>query len=491
MGGIFSKTGRPKLPGAYFNFAGEGASPVPASPGAAVAIPFTHDWGPLDETVRVSSFGQFQAIYGTSDDTDGYRAVRQAFQGEGVDGRGGAGEVVCHRIGAAAAAKAVKTLNNTTPAAALTLTAVYEGTRGNDLKVTTQNYAADSAKNELIILDGTVVLERYRYTDTNITALAADINANSNWVTASGVTSGVALANVSGSSFASGNDGTTILIGDWTDAIAALELSPFAALCAYGLTDSATVTAVIAWAAEQNTLGKRFFTVLGGAADESVSTAVDRSVDCANENILNVGVGTLTDATLGTGGTSQTLGTAEFAARVAGALVARGELRSLTYARFAGVELTAGATLSELETCFDGGVIAFARDSHIDAPVHIKAGLTTWTQDNADGEPTKPYLIYRQPKYVRTMHGIETDLTEWAEDGVLGGSITESTKDAVVGAAKQNLAVRTAAGAIQEGWTVGIDQDPMPTSDDEFIALKINVSFARALEQIYFTVSVG
>ena len=89
------------------------------------------------------------------------------------------------------------------------------------------------------------------------------------------------------------------------------------------------------------------------------------------------------------------------------------------------------------------------------------------------------------------MHGIETDLTEWAEDGVLGGTITQSTKDAVVGAAKQNLAVRTAAGAIQEGWTVVIDQDPMPTSDDEFIALMINVSFARALEQIYFTVSVG
>lgn len=491
MGGIFSKTGRPKLPGAYFNFAGVSPSPLPASPGSAVAIPFTHDWGPLDETVRVNSFAQFQAVYGTTDTTDGYRAVRQAFMGEGVDGRGGAGEVVCHRIGAASAAKATLVLNNTSAAPAITLTARYHGTRGNSLKITTQDYASDSLKNELIILDGTVILERFVYTDTDITSLAAAINSRSQWVTAGSVTTGIALAIVTGTSMASGDNGLTILIGDWTAAIAALELAPFAALCCYGLNDASTKTAVIAWAAAQNLIGKRFFTVFGGAAAESVSTAVTRSTACANPNILNVGVGTITDTTLGTGGTRLALSTSEFAARVAGALVARGELRSLTYARFAGVELTIGPTLAELETCFDGGVIALARDSHTEAPVHIKAGLTTWTQTNADADPTKPYLIYRQPKYVRTMHGIETDLTEWAQDGVLGSSITESTKDAVVGQAKANLAARTAAGAIQEGWTVGIDQDPIPTASDEFIALKINASFARALEQIYFTVSVG
>jgi hypothetical protein len=494
MGGIFSKSNRPSLPGAYFNFENQVVEAVPVASGTAVAIPFTHDWGPFETVTRVSSFAEFQSIFGASDDTDGYRAVKQAFQGEGLEGRGGAGEVVCYRFGASAAAKAAKTLNNTasTPAAAITLTARYEGTRGNDLRVTTQDYAADSDKNELIVLDGTTVLERYRYANTNITDLAAQINASSNWITAGSVTTGTALAEVSGSSFTGGNDGTSTTSTEWADALDAFEVHRFAVLCAYGLTDSGIRTTVATWTDDQNDLGKRFFTVFGGAAAESASTAATRSGGLASPNILNVGIGTITDSTLGSGQTELTLGTAQFCARVAGALAARGESQSLTHARFAGIELTVGATLSDLETAFDSGVIALARDSHSTAPVHIKTGLTTWTQTDADSTPSLPYLIYRQPKYVRTIHGIESDLTQWAEENIIGTQvINENTRETVVGHVKKVLLEREQTGSIQGGWTVGIDQNPPPSDDDEFIALVLAVSFARSLEQVYFTVSVS
>lgn len=490
MGGIFSKSNRPTLPGAYFNFEQQQAAAVPSNPGTAVAIPFTHDWGPFETVTRVSSFAEFQSVFGASDDTEGYRAVRQAFQGEGFDGRGGAGEVVCYRFGGSSAAKAAITLNNSSAAAAITLTARYEGTRGNDLRVTTQDLAADSTKNELIILDGTTIVERYEYADTDITNLAAQINESSDWVTAGSVTSGTALATVSGSALTGGNDGTTLLAADWTAALDALSVHRFAVFCAYGLTDSTIRTTVATWIDDQNDLGKRFFGVFGGAAGETLATARTRSAALANSNIVNVGIGTVTDATLGSGQTSQTLSTAEFAARVAGALAARGEYQSLTHARFAGVELTVGATLSELESAFDAGIVALARDSHATAPVHIKTGLTTWTRSVATAD--KPYLIYRQPKYVRTIHGIEADLTQWAEENIIGVRvINDTTREAVVGEVKARLAEREALGAIQAGWTVGIDQSPPPSDDDEFVAIVISASFARALEQVYFTVSVG
>jgi len=492
MGGIFSKSNRPTLPGAYFNFQSTEPSIVPASPGTSVAIPFTHDWGPFEEVVRVGSFAEFQAIYGSSDDTNGYRAVKQAFQGEGLDGRGGAGEVVCFRHGGSAAAKAVKTLNNTSAAAAITLTAIYEGTRGNDLKVTTQDNAADAAKNDLLIYDGSTLLETYTYTDANITDLAAQINAGSDWVTAGSVTSGTALATVTSSSFASGNDGTSLVSGDWTDSLEALEVHRFAVFCPYGLTDSGIRASIVTWTDDLNDGGKRFFTVIGGASGESLATATTRSAACASPNVLNVGIGTVTDSSLGTGGTELSLATSEFSARVAGALAARGEYRSLTHARFTGIELTVGATLAELEDAFDAGIVALARDSHATAPVHVKTGLTTWTSTDAASDTARPYLVYRQPKYVRTIHGIESDLTSWAEETIVGQRVVnDQTREAVVAEAKRQLAQREQLGAIQPGWQVGIDQNPPPSDDDEFIALTISATFARALEQVYFTVSVG
>lgn len=496
MAGIFSKNNRPKLPGSYFNFAPEAAPAIQPNPGTAVAIPFLHDWGPFDTAVRVSSFAEFQQIYGNSDNTEGYRAVRQAFQGEGVDGRGGAGEVVCYRFGGTSAAKAVKTLQNTTPAAAITLTARYHGTKGNQLKVTTQDYAADSAYNELILYLDTVEVERYRYLDTDITDLAAQINASSNWVTAGSVTSGVALSAVSASSFASGDDGTTLLAADWTGAMSAFEIQPFAVFCPYHLVESSPFTieaSIVAWTKAQNLLGKRFFTVLGGGTTgDTLTLAKARSVAAASGDILNLGIGYVTNPGLGTGQTAYTLTLGEFAARVAGALAARGESRSMTYARFADCEMPVGPTLTEQSSAFDGGVVSLARDSHPVAPIHIATGLTTWTSANATADTSKPYYIFRQPKYVRTMHALQTELTEWAELNIVGqATVDQATRDALVAEAKVRLLGKQEKNAIQEGWTVGIDSDPPPSDDDEFIALAIGINFERALEQVYFSVSVG
>ena len=174
-GGVFSKASRPKRPGAYFNWLAVQPADVAPAIGSVVAVGFTHTWGPLEQAVALTSLGEFLSVYGgdPNDPSEGYKAVKQAFQGEGVGGAGGAGTVIAYRMGDNGAAKAAKTIQNTagSPANAITLTARYEGTDGNNLRVTTQNNAANSANNDLLIYDGTTLLESYTYADTNITAL--------------------------------------------------------------------------------------------------------------------------------------------------------------------------------------------------------------------------------------------------------------------------------------------------------------------------------
>lgn len=504
MPGIYSKANRPKLAGAYFNFVNKSIQNLPVGEGGIVAIPFTHDWGPSEEVVRVGSVGEFQSIFGNSDDTDGYRAVSMAFRGEDVDGRGGANQVLCFRQVGAAGVKATLDLSNGTDTDAVTVTARYDGSRGNDLRITIQEHVADTDYDELIVLDGATVLETYVYIDDDLADLTDQINGEgaytdaSDWITAVMDTDGTALVEIDGEALATGADGEVLLAADWTAFQSAIEIEPFDVLAAYKLTDAGIQADLLEWAVGTpeapglNLKGKRFFVVVGGLAGESLATAVTRSEALADPNVLNVGRGTVTDDSLGAGGTAIDLSTSELTARVAGIKAARAEYQSLTHARLRGVTIKVGATVAEQNSAFDEGVIVFASDSHSTAPVHLKTGLSTWTAAEAAQDTSKPYLIYRQPKYVQTMHGIEGELTQYAEEEIVGlRPINDQTREALLGRVKGILTTREKLGVIQPGWTAGIDQDPPPTDEDEFIAVAISLKFGRALEQVYFTVSVA
>jgi len=491
MPGTFSKSNRPERPGAYVNFSPTATTTVPASAGSVAAVLITHDWGPSETVARCVSFSDFQAQFGSSDDTAGYRAVRQAFTGEGLPGRGGASEVLVWRAVAASAAKADAALLNTagSPVTGLTLTAKYDGTRGDDLKVTIQDNAANGSNFDLILKDGTVEVERYTLPDENISELAAEINLISDWVTAAADVDNVSLAEVSNSAFSGGDDGTSLLAGDYTAAFDALEVYRFGVFAAENLTDPSITASLVAWVDGLNAVGKSLLGVIGGAAAESVATAVTRATTANSPYIVCVGVGSAEDSTLGTGETSVSLGTAELAPRIAGILCSRGETQSITFARLANLSITAGATEAQILTAFDAGLVVLSRDSHSVAPVRIEKGLTTFTTTD---DLTRPYLIYRNPKFVRTMQGVQQELAQWSEENVIGIlPINDTTREYVVGHATLLLKGRAASGAIQETFTVQIDQNPPPSDNDEFIGLVFGISFGRSLEQLYFSINIS
>jgi hypothetical protein len=440
MAGTYSPSARPKRPGAYFNFRVRQQEPALENTLGTVALPFTHSWGPGEQVVELNSFADFLNVFGrgSADPTvfsEGYKAVHDAFRGEGVDGRGGAGRVLAFRMEDATAAKSSKALNNTLAAAAITLTAVYNGVYGQQISVAVVPDPNDAANYDNLVLyvEGFEV-ERYRYPRTNITDLAAQINGTtpytpttvSSWVRASAVTSGTALAAVTTpTALTGGNDGAaTILAADFTAFMSALDGWRFS-LVASTTVDTTIQASLAAWAKNLNTKGKRFMTVFGGALAESLATAVTGASAFNDPNILRLGIGTYTDDRFGD------LSTAQLAPRIAGILAWRGEALGITYARLAGLSIKTAANDSDFDKAAAGGVLAIARDSYRIAPVRLETAVTTYTTTS---DPARPASVFGDPKFVRIMHGLETELTEFAESKVIGLlPINDGTRDYVRG----------------------------------------------------------
>lgn len=489
MGGIFSKAARPKRPGAYFNWESVQPVAIPVSPGAVVALGFTHVWGPDNTVVACGSYSEWLNTFGgdPNDPSAGYKAAKQAFQGEGYDGRGGAGQVLAYRMVGSAGAVATRNLANTTPATALRVDAVYKGTKGNDLKVTVQTNADDATKCDLIVLDGTTELETYTFLKTDTVAGAAALEA-SDWVRGTSVITGVALANVSAVALTGGNDGSTLIASDYTDALDAFDPERFGILVFENLTDDGIITTTAAWAIARNAAGSRFFLIVGGAADETIGDANDRSDDLNNWDILNVGLGHVEDSSLlDENGDPVSLSPAELAPRVAGVLARRGEKSAITSAHLFGLKLVGGATTSDALSAYDHGTIVLSLSSHPTAPVKIEKGLTTYT----GGDDTKDAAIYSRPKYVATEHAIDFELTSYADVQVGEVPVDNETRAAVLAEIGRVMSRRVNDKIIQAGWTAIVDPDPAPSDDDEFVAFVISGKFTRSAEQFFFTGRLG
>ena len=493
MSGIFSKAARPPRPGAYFNWSAVPTATVQANIGSIVLVPITHDWGPAETPVPTVSLADFQAKFGPTQSA-GYKAVMQAYEGEAYAGRGGAGQVIVYRMTSTAVATATKIVQNTTPATAITLSAKYPGSYGNNLGYRSQTNSANPATNNdfQITLFGQVV-ESYTYAKTDMNALAAAINGSSQWVTATVQLSGTALPTPGTiTPLAAGLDGATLIAQDWTDMMTACGPLRFSLFAPFDLIDPTILASIQSWAVNLNLVGRRFMTVVGGALNETAAAAVSRSAtlqtvpvgvpQAGAENFVNLGVGSVVDSALGT------LSSSQLAPRVAGILAARGETMSLTFARLAGVTPGVMPTDSDVLAAFNGGVVVLGQDSNPDAPVRIEKGLTTYI----GGDVTKPYLIYRNPKFIRTMHGIELEITDWATSNAIGLlEVNDATRAYVVGHAHEVIDARATVGAIQQGFTVGVDPSPPPSDQDEFIAVVYGVAFGRSVEQIFNLVYIS
>jgi hypothetical protein len=462
---------KPDLPGTSIKITGESLQSVPPSLADTLAIPFQHDSGPIGSDavaagggVRyLDEFADFDRIYGSSD-TAGRRAVLQAFQGIG-SGRGGAGRVVAYRMANATGLLAAsKVLQNTTPAAAITLTAKYKGVGGNLISVAVIQDPRIPANNILRILYNGAEVERYSHLKTDITALAAAItNKPSSYVIPSAVLTGTALTVVGPTVLTGGNDGGTLTSVEWLAALDSFEYERFSILAPYLLTDSTIRAAIVAWVQAQEAASRPIMLVVGGDNSDTLSLATARSLAINDPHVVNLGVGIYHDDLL-----NRDLNTAELAPRIAGVIAARGLRSALTFADLIGLHFVSGAlATTDLKAAKDGGVTAIHRAESPESDLHIVWGVTTFTTTT---DAARPYPYFSEPRLVRLNDIFIRGMREWANQNIVGDlPVNNDTRDAVRTEGRTRIDAMLRDGLLEPGDTSRSIPAPFittPISDD-------------------------
>lgn len=416
----------PENPGTSVEFVGEQTVRPPASIADTVGLLITHDWGPLRAPTKVNNFGEFESIFGNSD-TDGRDAVLGAFAGDGRRGGARAGSVIVYRLATGAAAKATHTFQNTAPANALTLTAKYEGTRGNDLSVVIEDDPASPGTRDRvrILLDG-VTVERFAYTSTAIDELVARINGNSKYVDAVQVATGTALTPAAGTALTGGADGTPVTGVQYDDGLSALEFQPLSIVGAGNLIDGTIQAAALSWAQTQEQQMRPVELVFGGPAGETLDQAKTRTALVRDPHVVSLGAGTFHDDFL-----DKNVGTAKLVGRAAGALAGIGEARSLTYLPFVGLTIVdpVEATTDRLREAADAGVTVFRRASVPDADLVVSKGVTTFTSLL---DPVRPLQIFGDPRLVRVLDLFLRSIKQRGDAEIIGLPNSEETQAAAL-----------------------------------------------------------
>lgn len=452
---------KPNLPSSIVTWIGEEVLRAAPSFNEVVAIPIVHDWGPLgsdDEGSKlVTSFREFEAIYGNSD-TPGRDAVYQAFKGQATPTGLGAGGVIVHRMATGSAAPAEVTINNTTPAAALNLEAVYSGDRGEDISYILDDDPSDGTRDRLRILFKGAEVERYSYPNTDVAQLALLINNRpSAYVRATSLISGVALTPTAGTAFAGGDDGSAIGSTQWLAALDALEFANFGIFAPFNLTDTSIKASIVQWMQQQEAEMRPVRAVFGGAAGEDVAAAIAEltaNPTWRDPHLIRFGVGTYHDESL-----DKDLSTSQLAPRIAGVLAARGRRSALTRALVGDLTVvgSTGPTSLDLIAGRDAGVTMLRRVSHADADLAVSQGVSTFNSRTTEG---RPYDLFSEPRIVGVLDQFLREMVEWGDDVVIGDlTVTDDTRNEVRKEVSKKLDALVSDGLAVPG-TTSVDVEP-------------------------------
>lgn len=387
-GGTWNSADPPVRSGVFINIETVATPRVAADANGVVGLVVTADWGPINQIVDLTSETGATATYHTGGNAEW--AISQALRGEGIAGRSGASIVKAYRAATGSAAAATITLDNTSAVDSLKLDAKYTGTRGNSLLVTVQASAAPDASThvDILIYEGSVLRESYiRLAKTDVAAMETVINASSNLVVADSLATGTALATVASQALTGGNSGSTLTGTEHTAAMTAFEAaSPFSVVAPVGLTDSTIMNTWRDWADRLNTEGRLFHLVVGGAASETISTAITRSTTMGSPYIVNIwGDIKISDVTYKS---------ADMTARVAGIIANAGFSRSITFSQLPEATMTSPPSSANVETAVRGQVVPFWSDG---TAVRLQRGQTTLTTATAsEPESFKSLLFMRK-----------------------------------------------------------------------------------------------
>jgi len=476
LGGTWSSVDPPQRAGLFVNVDTVPATAPVLDSSGVVGLVVTADWGPTNTIINIQSASEASAYYESGSDAE--FAITGALLGEGLPGRGGATTVRVYRAATSSAAKATLALENSASPAttAITLTALYEGTRGNDFSVTVQANAADAAKKDILLYEGTTLRESYvAVVPANIDDIVALINQQSVLMTAVATSTASPLANVSSANFTGGNSGSSLTGAEHTSAQSAFEASAnFSAFAVHGLTDPTITGTYTAWADRLNSEGKTFVVVIGGAAAEGSSTAITRTANADSAYSVNI----FGDVTID----SVSHKSADMTSRVAGIIASAGAFRSVSFSQIPGASMESAPTNAQIESLVRASVVPFFYDGNT---VRLQRGRTTLrTTSSTKPEKFKSLLFVR--KVQETLRGLDAVANSLL--GVAGTVNTEAGRDSVVAMFRAKLEELVQRGIALPGGSIYLDPAYDNTGESLYIVFAIDM--APGIEQILGRIAI-
>lgn len=451
-GGEWEITDLPKLPGLYMNFKAAALAAVTTGDRGTVVVPYKAHWGKVGGFTELYRETDILTVFGSIEDTNGstfYKTLRMCCLGSPK-------KILGYRLASSTAAKAVLTLKDGENADKVTLSAKYEGERGNAFKATLAASLTDEGVYTLKLYEDTTLLKTYEFTTWQ--ELVNAVNADNSYVTAAKVAADTDLSGntfkiVSSAAFTGGNSGIAeVTAADYLAMLNVLEQETFNILTLDGVTDAAIQTTVATWVKNMRKNGKKIVAFMGGSkqddtSDKAVSLTISRSAGFNHEGIINVGVGVVLDGV--------EYCSAEAAPYAAGLMAGQKMTESTTYAATPFDDVTRrwrGGRGSEQEKAVTNGVFLFVFDGRIVKVLQGINSLITLQQDQNNA--------FKKIRSIRTMDAIDSDMQQTAEDNYIGKiNNTEEGRQALVGACKQYMEVCAQGGIIEKG-TYDVYCDP-------------------------------
>jgi hypothetical protein len=454
-------------PGAYFNLIAQAIDLLESGDSGVVLIVGRSDWGPVDTFEEVTSEGEAERVYGTGLSIT--KLIKQAF-------RGGSGTVLAHRIVGSSGAKAAATLNDAVAAAALDITALYDGARANNFTLTVADHVVAGKIIEL--KESGVLLETFYAADGENDTFLLVVNDTSEYVSATiPGASDLVLDDVTDSPLSGGDSGGTVIAGDYTAAQGLAENEQFDVYVQDDDITTANQDAAAAWADAQRDAGQLFIHVFGGDAAETASTARTRAG--VTDSVSNVYVSPGFDDEDGVSFIGQ-----EAAARVAGLIAGRGFIRAITFAEITdAANVETALTTADIGLSLEAGVCVLTSDG---ATIRVEKGINTFTSYDSDPDKDKSFTKIRT---IKTLDAVVTGLDAGFKEYI--GDITndEDGQKSLLGAGQAFLDQLMQARAIKPGATVVIDDSQSPAADQVFV--KVGITPLDSIEQVFTTVYVS
>ncbi|HBB28271.1 MAG TPA: phage tail sheath protein [Clostridiales bacterium] len=443
MAGGYFTTQNKRIPGAYVNFSTDAQEEITIGNRGIVTMPLSLNWGKVREFVVIDNNTDFKAVLGYDILDPQLLIIKETLKR--------AKSILLYRINTGVKATKIDS--------SLTVTAKYEGTRGND--ITIKIVANPDVASSFIVttyLDGEIV-------DEQLASTIGDLQSN-DYVVFSGTASTALTA--SAGIVLTGGTNTDATSANYTTYFASCEVQDFNVIALS--TSDATIKGAAATFVKRmiETEGKKIQVVMS-----SYSTADHEGV-ISVENGVKLEDGTVIDILTAVGW-------------VAGATASAEINKDLTYEVYEGaVDVTERYTDTQIETMLNAGKFFFV-------PKKLKNGVkkivvqedintfVSFTKDKG-----KEFSINRS---IRTMFDIGTTIPEFWEQTYIGKvDATDDGVNAFVGDVINYFSNLQELGAIKN-FNSKEDIKVTLNSDDSAFAL-VGVQVARAFKKLYMQVKL-